>query len=391
MSLVFVAEIDLPSGASSYDLPPTSLTSPVPSTAKIRVTLDSRGRIVSNSGKWPLAHMKLSEDVHRCSAVLQRGSLPETIRLQLVRPLVKNEILTLWFSNELLAAMDVPFLNPINIQGEKAYKCHRCGKIFEYPNPLKLHLARSCDELKLSDLWRRLSDALRLNAAPPIHQPNTNLKSPHEFIMKLSLRDSAIGSSPMKERKLRTKTERIASTPSPTLTSYSSPSPTPADLRIEETRPSSEPPQNSAFRPYYHCLPPGSDSPSLTETTSSYSQPALPSFCDRDVFLQRQAAEIETLVSNLGQSKQGHLCLYCGKIYSRKYGLKIHIRTHTGFKPLKCKYCLRPFGDPSNLNKHVRLHADTETPYRCDLCGKMLVRKRDLDRHIKSRHGNLLP
>jgi hypothetical protein len=38
------------------------------------------------------------------------------------------------------------------------------------------------------------------------------------------------------------------------------------------------------------------------------------------------AAEMETLVSNLGRSKKGHLCIYCGKIYSRKYGLKIHIR-----------------------------------------------------------------
>jgi len=63
------------------------------------------------------------------------------------------------------------------------------------------------------------------------------------------------------------------------------------------------------------------------------------------------AAQIEAIVSNMGASKQGHLCIYCGKVYSRKYGLKIHIRTHTGFKPLKCKFCLRPFGDPSNLNK----------------------------------------
>lgn len=97
-------------------------------------------------------------------------------------------------------------------------------------------------------------------------------------------------------------------------------------------------------------------------------------------------AEMETLVSNLGRSRRGHLCLYCGKVYSRKYGLKIHIRTHTGYKPLKCKVCLRPFGDPSNLNKHVRLHAEGETPYRCDHCGKVLVRRRDLDRHIRSRH-----
>lgn len=38
------------------------------------------------------------------------------------------------------------------------------------------------------------------------------------------------------------------------------------------------------------------------------------------------AAQVETLVSHLGRSKHGHVCIYCGKIYSRKYGLKIHIR-----------------------------------------------------------------
>ncbi|GAB1604865.1 zinc finger protein 236-like [Argonauta hians] len=88
------------------------------------------------------------------------------------------------------------------------------------------------------------------------------------------------------------------------------------------------------------------------------------------------------------KSRKGHLCIYCGKLYSRKYGLKIHLRTHTGYKPLKCKVCLRPFGDPSNLNKHIRLHAEGETPYRCEFCGKVLVRRRDLERHIKSRHPN---
>lgn len=77
-----------------------------------------------------------------------------------------------------------------------------------------------------------------------------------------------------------------------------------------------------------------------------------------------EEAHIETLVSSLGKSKNGHICLYCGKCYSRKYGLKIHIRTHTGYKPLKCKYCHRPFGDPSNLNKHTRLHAEGSTPYK---------------------------
>lgn len=93
----------------------------------------------------------------------------------------------------------------------------------------------------------------------------------------------------------------------------------------------------------------------------------------------------------LGKQKKTHVCLFCGKIYNRKYGLKIHLRTHTGYKPLKCKVCSRPFSDPSNLNKHVRLHSQGDTPYRCPYCGKILVRKRDLDRHIMSRHNGKIP
>lgn len=42
--------------------------------------------------------------------------------------------------------------------------------------------------------------------------------------------------------------------------------------------------------------------------------------------LDEHASRMETLVSNLGKSDNGHRCIYCGKIYSRKYGLKIHIR-----------------------------------------------------------------
>lgn len=73
-----------------------------------------------------------------------------------------------------------------------------------------------------------------------------------------------------------------------------------------------------------------------------------------------------------------------------------------GFKPLKCKYCFRPFGDPSNLNKHIRLHtqggdqhhhglnSSSENPslYRCHLCNKGVHKRRDLLRHLQLAHGN---
>ncbi len=129
------------------------------------------------------------------------------------------------------------------------------------------------------------------------------------------------------------------------------------------------------------------DSQSLTPPTREEGSPVggLPGF-SYPIDVSKEPIDMLPKSLYMNKAFKGHLCIYCGKLYSRKYGLKIHLRTHTGYKPLKCKVCSRPFGDPSNLNKHIRLHAEGETPYRCEFCGKVLVRRRDLERHIKSRH-----
>lgn len=245
--------------------------------------------------------------------------------------------------------------------GNNRYTCHLCHLTFETPHPLKIHLALGCGRSVMDLLWMRLHYALKATA------PSS------------------------------TTTITLSPTPAPSSTSSASPNRSPPLPPAATTATSA---RFSAFRPLASMqslalpLPHSSQPPAAT---LSY----LPSISAMGApHPMNAAAQIEAIVSNMGASKQGHLCIYCGKVYSRKYGLKIHIRTHTGFKPLKCKFCLRPFGDPSNLNKHVRLHLQTqpsgssvdvdgqlEAGFQCQICHKALARARDLQRHMETRHA----
>lgn len=96
-----------------------------------------------------------------------------------------------------------------------------------------------------------------------------------------------------------------------------------------------------------------------------------------------------------------HGCLLLTELLKFNFFLFVLI---LGFKPLKCKYCFRPFGDPSNLNKHIRLHTQTtdhhhhhlhtnsssenQAAYRCHICSKNLLKRRDLIRHMQLSHSS---
>lgn len=73
----------------------------------------------------------------------------------------------------------------------------------------------------------------------------------------------------------------------------------------------------SAFKPYWRLN--GSSSGAIAVENEHQPQQLQLDYGQRE-------AQMEALASNLGKSKHGHVCIYCGKIYSRKYGLKIHIR-----------------------------------------------------------------
>lgn len=163
--------------------------------------------------------------------------------------------------------------------GQKAYVCLHCYRSYEVPNQLKIHLARGCDQFDEGVLWKRLQAELlsRQQRRMMMHSRSFEMLNPYHPALMQSLPTSSRRFSAFQP--VMNKCE-------------SSPSPPAALMPMPNLSPSSQ---------------------------SSLNDSALAA-----------AAHLETIVSNMGTSKQGHLCIYCGKLYSRKYGLKIHIRTHTG-------------------------------------------------------------
>lgn len=160
--------------------------------------------------------------------------------------------------------------------GQKSYVCLQCYRSYEVPNQLKIHMARNCDQFDEGALWKRLQAEMLSRHQRMMLIQSRNLMNPyHSAIMQ------SIPTSSRRFSAFQPVLNKCESSPSPPAT---------------QTRPTLSP-----------------------VSQSSINESALAA-----------AAHLETIVSNMGTSKQGHLCIYCGKLYSRKYGLKIHIRTHTG-------------------------------------------------------------
>ncbi|TMW42352.1 hypothetical protein DOY81_012568, partial [Sarcophaga bullata] len=273
-----------------------------------------------------------------------------------------------------------------------------CHLTFETPNPLKIHLPLGCGRHNIDILWIRLYYAIKASHYTQhmlplsLTLPSTTTASRLSPVCPTSSATSS-SISPLHSPQASTQLQQPLTEPSVSRFSAFKPISSSASIHHHQhlqTSLSSVMNASLVMPPHHTTTAPLSFLPSI----SSAAMPHMSLLQPPTTSPLNAAAQIEAIVSNMGASKQGHLCIYCGKVYSRKYGLKIHIRTHTGFKPLKCKFCLRPFGDPSNLNKHVRLHlqnsansSSSTEGYQCNMCHKILGRRRDLQKHMETRHG----
>ncbi|XP_038207233.1 zinc finger protein 239-like [Zerene cesonia] len=91
----------------------------------------------------------------------------------------------------------------------------------------------------------------------------------------------------------------------------------------------------------------------------------------------------------VAHSRLPHQCDVCGKILSSKSNLNSHKICHTDFRPYKCTECPASFKGHSGLFQHKRLHTG-ETPFHCEYCPKQFRRKTALVNHIRMHTGEKL-
>lgn len=84
------------------------------------------------SNKFWIRNIRIASDIPATNAVLE--IINDKIEVVVIKDLSVNDELLLWFSEELVSLLGIPFLTPANIQGKKNFQNQHFANVFYVEN-----------------------------------------------------------------------------------------------------------------------------------------------------------------------------------------------------------------------------------------------------------------